>query len=505
MPNVGYVRDEVTNSLARWTKVRDCLSGDESVKLHDSEGAESSTGTNRYLPKPNAADLSAANTLRYRQYIERAVFYPVTGRTHTGLVGQAFQKDPTLELPAQLEVLETDCDGAGVGLISQAKKALGMVLAYGRAGLLTDYPKTAAPASKADMLKGELRPSLVLYDPWSVINWRTKMVGAKHVLTLVVIHESHIVEDDGFETKDDERWRVLSIEPSGIYRVGLWQQYKDGKETGFMETESYNPMDARGQNLREIPFTFLGSLNNDPLVDLAPLYDLASLNIAHYRNSADFEESCYMVGQPTPVFIGLTEHWAKEVLGGSMSLGSRGSIPLPTGADAKLLQVAPNIMPKEAMEIKERQMVAIGARLVEQREVQRTLGEARLEYAGEISTLGTCAKNVAAGCERALGWAGAFAGTDEPSTFTVYPDAELGRMTPEERNQLVLEWQAGAIVESEMRSKLQQAGVATLSLEEYRAEKEATVSYTPGTASTPQKLPVQGSPADEQQPTEGAA
>ena len=59
------------------------------------------------------------------------------------------------------------------------------------------------------------------------------------------------------------------------------------------------------------------------------MYDLAVLNIAHYRNSADYEESCFVTGQPTVWASGLTEAWVEDVLKGELRLGSFGGIPLP--------------------------------------------------------------------------------------------------------------------------------------------------------------------------------
>ncbi|MBL1368232.1 DUF4055 domain-containing protein, partial [Acinetobacter baumannii] len=107
----------------------------------------------------------------------------------------------------------------------------------------------------------------------------------------------------------------------------------------------------------EIPFMFVGSHNNDPEIDNPPMYDLAELNIAHYRNSADYEEAVYMMGQPTYWFSGLTKEWIKEVLGGKIQLGSVGGVLLPANSSAGLLQPTPNTMAKEAMDQKENQMV----------------------------------------------------------------------------------------------------------------------------------------------------
>lgn len=504
--NIGFVRDELREMLPRWELIRDCLSGQPAIK-------KAGTNGDKYLPRPNATDTSPENLSRYLQYVERAVFYNVTQRTHSGLVGQVFQREPVIELPALLEAMGEDVDGGGVSLIQQAKKALGFVLAYGRCGMLADYPKTAAPSSRKDVLDGKLRPSVVLYDPWAVINWRTITVGARKLLSLVVINEEYIVDDDGFEMIEDNQWRVLSIEPdfidgdpnpaAGRYRAAVWRQ--DLANGGvFSEVEASNPVDSSGSYLREIPFTFIGALNNDPNVDAPPMYDLASMNVAHYRNSADYEESCFLAGQPTPVFAGLTKDWVNTVMGGKVSVGARAGVMLPAGGTWGLMQATANSMPMEAMVAKERQMVALGAKLVEQQSVQRTLGEARLEYATEISVLGSCAKNVASAYQHILKWCGAYAGTDEESTIELNPEFELGRMDAQERAALLAEWQGKAITFTEMRTALKNAGVASQDDEEAKGEIESSVDFglgVKGSGSTPPgTTPAAAAPAAETPP-----
>src|SRR5690606_25812063 len=200
-----------------------------------------------------------------------------------------------------------------------------------------------------------------------------------------------------------------------------------------------------------------------------PLYDLAVLNIAHYRNSADYEESCFMAGQPTPFLAGLTKDWVEDVLKGGIYLGSRKAISLPQGGTAGLLQAQPNSLPFEAMQHKERQMVALGAKLVEQRQVQRTLGEARLEEASEVSILVSCTNNVAEAYRKCLAWAGMFAGVTDGIEFELNTDFEIGRMTAQERAQLLAEWQGGGITFEEYRYNLKRANIAYLDDEEAKA------------------------------------
>jgi hypothetical protein len=444
--NVSYVRPEVTEMLSRWDLIRDCLSGEPAIKV----------AGQKYLPVPNSDDDSADNLKRYRQYVERGVFYNATGRTHWGLVGQVFQRKPQIEVPRSISWLAGDIDGSGVGIAQQAKKTLGSVLAYGRCGLLADYPALAEPASRADVQSGKVRPSVLPYSPWSITNWRTIGIGGRQLLALVVLNESAQVVDDGFETKYTDQWRVLRL-VNGLYQVTLYTRDPEGKLT---ET-NYQPKDASGKPFDFIPFTFVGALNNDPSVDLPPLYDLASLNIGHWRNSCDWEDSCFMCGQPTPVISGLTTTWAEKILKNKLRLGSRGYLPLPENCTATLLQANPNVLPKEAMAIKERQMIALGARLVEQQQVTRTLGEAKLEMSTEISVLGSCAENVNAAYNTALGWACRFAGETGAVTFKIHPEFELMRMTPQERAQLIAEWQGKAITFTEMRDGLRKADIAT--------------------------------------------
>lgn len=111
-------------------------------------------------------------------------------------------------------------------------------------------------------------------------------------------------------------------------------------------------------------------------------------------------------------------------------------------------------------------MVALGAKLVEQAAVQRTATEARQEEASEVSILATCAKNVAAAYRTALTWCGVFLGTDQEPEFDLNTDFEIGRMSAQDRAQLIAEWQAGAIAFEEMRFNLRRANVAYLDDEE---------------------------------------
>lgn len=438
-PNIDFVHPELRAVLTRYRMIADCLEGEEAVK-------RAGNGGGAYLIRPNlpnatnsrpsrvdggdddpmfdAAAVTEEQEERFRQLVARAVFYNVTQRTHRGLVGAVFKNEPAVTVPEFLPRIEEDCDGAGVPLAQQAEKAAGYALAFGRYGLLVDYPSLAEPATRAQVVSGDVSPTVVLYDPQSVINWRTIVVGASRILSLVVIRESVSVSDDGFQTEDEPRWRVLRLvqgESDGglVYEVSMWKQ---GAKSGYeLDGLPIVPKDGSGKPFTRIPFLFGGAVNNDPEVDLPPLADLAGLNIAHYRNSADNEELLHMCGQATPIVCGLTEDWAREILRGEVRLGSRGLVPLPAGGSATLLQMQSTTAIGEAMKDKERQMVALGAKLVEQKQVQRTATEAAIEDAAETSVLGSCVRNVEAAYRWALQVCCDFVGANRESVDFVIP------------------------------------------------------------------------------------
>lgn len=465
--NVAFTHPALAELLPQYHLIRDALGGETKVKA----------AKTTYLPMPDKTDKSPENKARYDDYLSRAVFYNVTRNTLAGLVGQIFAQDPVVKLPSPIAILEKNVSGSGITLKQQAKKALNYTVAYSRCGLHVDYPKTQTEGDDegegivtvADIQNNRIRPTINLYSPLEVINWRLTEDGAEEKLSLVVLLESYVSSDDGFEIKNSAQFRVLRLE-NGVYTQEIWREPQPTKFDGakipktknFQQHEKFTPTGPNGKPLDTIPFMFVGSDNNDPAPDQPKFYDLASLNLAHYRNSADYEDSCFIVGQPTPVVSGLTEDWLKEVMGGVVKFGSRGGIPLPKDASATLLQASENTMIKEAMETKERQMVALGAKLVEQATVQRTATETKLEATAEGSALSSATLNVQDAYVWALEVAAMFANAaGQAVQFELNTDFDIMNMSPEERRQTIEEWQKGAITFEEMRTTLRKAGTAT--------------------------------------------
>jgi hypothetical protein len=449
---VDYRRPEVTRLTPSWQLVRDCVAGEIAVKA----------GKDKYLPRPNPTDKSAANKTRFEQYLARAIFYGVTGRTLHGLSGMVFSEPPAMEYDTTLEPLVANADGFGETLAQQSKVALETVLSLGRAGLLVDFPKRDAPTTRAELASGEVQPIIKLYQPEQIINWRTSGTGGKRHLTLLVLEEtSEVPEADGFGLETVKKWRVFrraEVNGATVVTAEVWERKDQQHEPAQIEPPAV-VADHNGRPFDAVPFVFLGVSGNTEVPEDPPLYDLATINLGHYRNSADLEEACFLVGQPTPFVTGVTETWAKNILKGEIQIGSRAIIPLPSGGSAGLLQASPNQLLKEAMDTKQQQMIALGARLVQEKAVQRTATEAGMERQTEVSVLASVAINVAAGYTLALDYAGRYVGATKKPLMELNTEFATSTMPTADRAQLLVEYQGGLVTFDEARDNLRAAGV----------------------------------------------
>ena len=397
-----------------WLLVRDAVEGASAVKARPDVG-DSRRGNarhmlalagTRYLPPPNATDTSHENIERYHAYLKRANFANFTAHTKEGFVGMVFRQDMTVDLPAQVDYLQGNANGAGLTLDQLTRGTVGEVLETGRYGYLTDYPITPQGLTVAQVRALGLRANILTYQAESILNWRTTVVNGARMLTLVVLREEvEKVEPDGFTTTCEDQFRILRL-IEGIYT----QEVRDAE--GAFIAEPVVPRKADGTFWTEIPFTFLGTQNNDPAVDKSCLYDIAEVNLAHYRNSADYEESSFMVGQPTPWASGLTQTWADANMKNGLMIGSRTVVLLPEGGAFGLAQADSNQMPGKGMLDKEEQLVKLGANIIRDTSGNLRVDQVKMQFSGKTSKLSTLVGNVESALIKSINWALEFMGGD---------------------------------------------------------------------------------------------
>lgn len=389
---------------------------------------------------------------RSQQYKNDAILTNFTRLTKVGLTGLVFRKPSNIELAPGLEYLAEDATGYGFGLDQLAQQTIGEILLTGRYGMLADFPQTKSENPDNDYAR--LRP----YTAESIINWRYEEFGSKYKPVLIVLKECiKVILDDPFVPKLQDQYRVLLLNPEGIYQQVLYNQ-----DLEICSGYPMTPLDYNGVPLNEIPFVFIGSENNDSTLDNIPLYDLAVVNLGHYRNSADLEESIFIVGQPFLVVnVGETsaEEFAQANQNG-LSFGSRGGLILSAGGDAKLLQANSNQMVSAEMKRKEEQAFQIGARLIIPTVGRETAEAARIRYGAQNSALYILTKNVSSAIEQALDHVAKFQlETPEDSVFELndqfYEDSADAAVLAQE----IMMFDRGILSAEEIRDNLKNVAV----------------------------------------------
>lgn len=459
---VSHVRTELWDMLPIYDQIRDTMCGEYAVKKK----------TTRYLPIPNSAE-NLESSPRYQEYLQRAVFYNVVERTAEGLVGQIFLRDPSLTLPPQMEMLRENANGEGLSFSQLMKEACMHILPYGRGGFLADFPiaDNNETIMISDLRNKRTQPTLKFYKPWDIVNWETKVISGETVLTMVVLRET-------FEYRAPGSYQVVEYEQYRVYEIFEGQVvggiYQLNKNRDFQQTQNFQLRDAKSFPFDRVPFAFVGADNNDATIDKAPLYAMSVLNIAHYRNSADYEETIYFMGQPTLFINGVDKAWVEDVWKKKLYLGSRSVVPAPPNANETLIQIQENSLAKEGMDQKEEQMRALGAKLVERKSnVERKEAEIMIEAASDVSTLTKIAGNVEEAATQALRWCARYVGANEAEIeLEINRNFDLTSLTAEELRQLkeMYDSENPLMAFEEYRRVLERSGFTYLTVDEARAK-----------------------------------
>lgn len=449
--NVKTKHRDYNKAFEIWQKVRHAVSGDLTSYLRD-------VGAN----EPD----KSYGAQRQKEYVKGAVLHNFTKRTLSGMVGAVMRKEIEITIPDALKYLEDNCDGSGVGLEQHAQDTLSELDSVGRGGLLVDAPNVAV-ATMAEQNAGLLNPTIAFYSAENIINWRLHRVGAINKICMIVLRENYEYTDfaNEFATFVGEQYRVLDI-VEGQYRQRIYKFSWEGELRGEV-IEVYPQMG--NLPVGEIPFTFIGATNNDHTIDDAPLYPLAELQIGHFRNSADNEETTFVTGQVmltvSPGESISPELW-QTLNPEGVKFGARRGLNLGYGGSAALLQANPSTAARQGMLDKEQQALQIGAQLITPSQ-QITAESARLQRGADTSVMATIADNVSEAYERALRWVAQM--LKQPDTdieFGLNTEFFLQPMTAQDRTAWMSDINAGLLPATAYYAALRKAGITDWSDED---------------------------------------
>lgn len=375
---VNVPNSEYTLHLPTWLMVKDAIAGFNSPAIQKR--------LREYVPKVESHDDS-----QYQNYCSRAVWFAATSRTLDAWVGMICRKSPTSEIPDSIEVLGEDVDLHRTPLITYVAEVIRQLCSLGRAGTLIDWSADGN------------RPYLTFYETLAIINWKydvNPLTGKVKLQYIVLKEEYSTDESDEFTSIQATQYRVLKMTPdwTGVV-VEIHRKVGDG--WAIHETKE---LKKGVQPLPEIPFVIHSNAIGIDCFSTAPLGDIAVMNFAHLRNSADFENALHIAGLPTPWAAGFTDDNTKG--------------PLVIGTTAAWCSSDPNakcgflefqgqgLQPLEnAMKTKEAQMAAMGARVLEQKSSgNEAFDTVQLRAASETNSLTEIADAASRSCSLVLAW-----------------------------------------------------------------------------------------------------
>jgi hypothetical protein len=341
--------------LGMWTKCRDAHAGSEVIKA---KGAE-------YLPK-----LSGQSINEYNAYKGRALFYGITAKTVSGLVGMSVSIPPVIESPEDMENLFKGANS--LKFVNLWSMALQELLVTARFGVLIDAPVSGGDAYAS------------MYPTESILNWYTDDVGNP---VLVVLFEAYhaINANDRYLRELKKQYRVLEL-IDGVYSMSVWGE--DGNQIGATTQPKF-----KGQTIEYIPFRCVNPTGFGFEPVKSPMLDIVNINISHYMSSADLEHGRHFTGLPTPVVIGVDSD-------STLHIGSTSAWVIPmVGGDAKYLEFTGQGLQslEKALVEKQSQLASMSARLIDNSSKGSESADiVRLRYSSEAATLAGTVNTVSA-------------------------------------------------------------------------------------------------------------
>jgi hypothetical protein len=266
---IGYLHPDYIYYKTDWDMIRDTIAGERRIK----EKGEF------YLPRLDSDETD------YEAYRMRAAYVNMVARTQSGLLGTVFRRPMKILglTDQQLKSLES-VTPKGLSLNMFAKRLASEIIAVGRVGVLVDVPKKGG------------KPYMTEYLAENILSWKSELIDDKEQLTYVLLRE--IVESTpqlkGAVTmySNDSlkaQYRVLRLE-NGVYTQSVF-------DDSMKLLDTITPTKG-GAKLNFIPFAFAGPHSPTPEIQKSPLYDIAGLNLKHYRTSAQLEHGRYYTALP---------------------------------------------------------------------------------------------------------------------------------------------------------------------------------------------------------------
>lgn len=384
--SIESVHTQYEEAVEGWKTVIDCIAGSRTIKKLGET----------YLPK-----LQGQTEDEYQKYKQRGNFFNGSATASRAQTGLLTRKPPNTESDLEEEWL-ADIDICGNDISSYMVEVAEAISSTGRACTIIEWNEE------------EQRPYFAFYREVDILDWHTTRSAGYNKLDYLKVRErDDEMKEDDISTANTERIRIYRLR-DGILQVEVFSdRAKAGMVTGTgvdkylgkgitssMEAEDLIEPKRGGRNLDFIPVVFHGATHTKPDVGEIPLEDLAQINVSHYISSVDLEHARHIAALPTPWATGIDND------DGNFKLGTEYAwVAENDSARFGFLEFTGSGLSEltKALEEKEKQMAALGARLLfaESRDAE-AFETVQLRASADTASLSRMASAMSASLSKAM-------------------------------------------------------------------------------------------------------
>lgn len=442
-------------------KMRTVFEGDKAIKAN----------AKTYVPKNTGVSDSDYNAI-----IQRSVFENFTEATAKGISGLIFAKEPTISLPASLELLKDNIDMDDNTIVDLSQNIVNELMEVGRCGLLIDVPNIDTKGmSKPQTDALNIRAFTKLYKSETIINWRYEAINSVNKLTLLVLHEVYEDWTDRFTSTLKNRYRVYSL----IDNVCYVEVFEENNKS-FINTMDIKPVIVKGLTLNYIPFIPLTYKDISIIPIKPPLMDIANINLNYYGVAVERRNVIHFVGNPFFMGKGIN---TRDDKGNALTITLGSSIAQifqEVNADMKIVETQGTGLAFNESYLNDCKstMATLGARLlVPEANAQISENTMQMKTAGYRATIMQIANTASRAITQALKIIAEWENQNPDEVkLELNTDYNLSEMDAQTITALVQAWQTGAIRQEDMFKKLQKGEVieAGVSFEDYQSTLEVS-------------------------------
>lgn len=317
------------------TIVNDCVEGQQAIN-----------GSDRweyYLPNLSTDPKSERSIQNHNLMRKLTQFTNIPNKTLLKLIGSLVSTEQSLELPPEIQYVESNIDGCGTTAVEFVRQLATYILKEKYVGVLSTYNgdtssgevirMEADQLGYASYLKVYNRASILDYD-FSVYN------GVKKLSYVKLLQSTSKINHKDYTRVDEESLLILGLDSNGQYYQRTVT--KNEKNEDVVSEPVY--VTANNQNLNDIPFEFI---SDDSSVSSVPeeqgyLFPISNKCIERYRAIGNLQMIMAWLACPMLTSTGWTDASYKlfnDNNGGSIGVGPGASIQLPIDGDIKLLQI----------------------------------------------------------------------------------------------------------------------------------------------------------------------